>query len=316
MSEPEVTVVDVAVLGGGPAGATAAVHLAREGFSVNLIDPLGVGGALINVDQLPDYPGFPNGVAGWDLAAALGEHVLSAGVSMTMGTAGAPRFDEGVWTVPIPDSGRVVQARAILVATGSRPRPLPGDDGTLEGRGVSYCAACDGPMFAGQPVVVVGDALIAFAEAMSLASFAETVTIIVATDQPSAGQAWVDAVTALPNTRLLVGHTVTALRIGEHGRVIGVDTATTNGERRTVEAAAVFGALDRLPNSEPFTTVAELDVNGRLPVDHTYAVPGAAPGLFAAGDVRIGAPLRAIAAAGDGAGAAIAIATFLRRRAD
>ncbi len=314
MSEPEVTVVDVAVLGGGPAGATAAVHLAREGFSVCLIDPLGVGGALINVDQLPDYPGFPNGIVGWDLAAALGEHALSAGVSMTMGTAGVPLCEAGVWTVPVPDSARAVQARAILVATGCRPRPLPGDDGTLEGRGVSYCAACDGPMFAGQPVVVVGDALVAFAEAMSLAPCAETVTIIFGADQPSAGQAWVEAVTALPNTRLLAGHTVTALRIGEHGRVIGVYTATTSGERRTVEAAAVFGALDPLPNSEPFTTVAELDADGRIPVDQTYAVPGAAPGLFAAGDVRIGASFRAIAAAGDGAGAAVAIAAFLRHR--
>lgn len=313
MSEPEVITSDVAVLGGGPAGATAALHLAREGFSARLIDPLGVGGALINVDQLPDYPGFPNGVAGWDLAAALGEHVLSAGVSMTMGRAGAPSCEEGMWTVPVTDAGLAVQARAILVATGCRPRPLPGDDGTLEGRGVSYCAACDGAMFAGQPVVVVGDALIAFAEAMSLAPFAETVTVVFGPDKPSAGRAWVEAVTALHNTRLLAGHTATALQIGEDGRVIGVDTSTASGECRMVGAAAVFGALDPLPNSEPFAAVAGVDADGRIPVDHEYAVPGAPPGLFAAGDVRIGAPLRAIAAAGDGAGAAVAIATFLRR---
>ena len=314
MSEHEVTIVDVAVLGGGPAGATAAIHLAREGFSVCLIDPLGVGGALINVDQLPDYPGFPNGVPGWDLAAALGEQVLSAGVSVAMGTAGTPVWNERVWTVPVVASAQTVQAGAVLVATGCRPRPLPGDDGTLEGRGVSYCAACDGPMFTGQPVVVVGDALIAFAEALSLAPYARTVTVVFGADRPSAGEAWIEALAALPTTRLLAGHTVTALRTGENGQVVGVDTVTASGERPMVEAAAVFGALDPLPNSEPFTTVAELDADGRIPVDRSYAVPGADPGLFAAGDVRADAPLRAIAAAGDGAGAAVAIAGFLRHR--
>jgi thioredoxin reductase (NADPH) len=313
MTEPRPTTVDVSVLGGGPAGATAALHLAREGFSVCLVDPLGIGGALINVDRLPDYPGFPDGVAGWDLAAALGEHALAAGVSVMMGHADAPICEGGAWNVPVTEAGAALRSRAVLVATGCRPRPLPGDDGGLEGRGVSYCAVCDGPVFAGHPVVVVGDGLIAFAEATSLAPVAEIVTVVFGADQPSAGRAWVETATSHDNVRLLAGHTVTGLQIGEQGRVTGVDVSSAGGERRSIGAAAVFGALDPVPNSEPFIAVAGVGTDGRIPVDHAHAVPGAAPGIFAAGDIRVGATQRAVAAAGDGAGAALEIAAFLHR---
>jgi thioredoxin reductase (NADPH) len=312
VSGPEVITVDVAVVGGGPAGATAAFHLARQGFAVRLIDPLGIGGALINVERLPDYPGFPDGVAGWDLAAALGEQALSAGVAVTMGRAGAAIGQGDGWAVPVADAGVAVVARAVIIATGCRPRPLPGDDGTLEGNGVSYCAACDGGLFAGQAVVVVGDDAVAMAEAISLAPLASTVTVAFSAEEPQAGRAWLEAASAFPNVRLLAGQTVTTIHVDEQGRVIGVAASSTSGERR-IDVAGVFGALDPLPNSELIVGLAVLDVDGRIPVDRAYAVPGAAPGLFAAGDVRAGAPLRAVAAAGDGAGAAAAIGFFLRR---
>lgn len=301
--------VDVVVLGGGPAGATAAARLAAGGFAVVLVDPLGVGGALINVDHLPDHPDHPEGIAGWDLAATLGEEALSAGAAVTMGRAGTPTWKGGVWTVPVDGGGETIQARAVLVATGCRPRRLPGDgDGTLEGRGVSYCAVCDGGLFAGRPVVVVGDGPVAFAEARTLAELAASVTVVVAGAEPAADASWVEAARAAGPVEVLTGHTVTAVTVGgDGGPVTGVET----GAGAAIAAAGVFGALDPVPSSETVAGLVPLDPDGRIPTDDACAAPGAPPGLFAAGDVRRGAAMRAVAAAADGTRAAAAIASYL-----
>lgn len=302
-------IVDVVVLGGGPAGATAAARLAADGFSVTLVDPLGIGGALINVDHLPDHPDHPGGIAGWDLAAALGEDALGAGVGVTMGRAGPPTWADGIWTVPVDGGGEPLRARAVLVATGCRPRPLPGDAaGALEGRGVSYCAVCDGGLFAGQPVVVVGDGPVAFAEARTLAEMASSVTVVVAGPAPAADRSWVEAAHSAGPVEVLTGQAVTAVTVsGDGARVTGVETAAGT----SLAAAGVFGALDPVPNSEPVADLAALDPDGRIPADGSYAVPGAPPGLFTAGDVRAGAAQRAVSAAADGTRAATAIASFL-----
>ncbi len=304
-----VDAIDVVVLGGGPAGATAAARLAAGGFAVVLVDPLGLGGALINVDHLPDHPDHPEGIAGWDLAAILGDDALSAGVAVTMGRADTPTWEDGVWTVPLDGGRETVRARAVLVATGSRPRPLPGDgDGGLEGRGVSYCAVCDGGLFAGQRVVVVGDGPVAFAEARTLAELAASVTVVVSGEAPEANASWVEAARAAGPVEVLAGHTVTAVTVGgDGGRVTGVETAGG----AAIAAAGVFGALDPVPNSEPLARLVPLDPDGRIPTDDAFSVPSGPPGLFAAGDVRRGAALRAGAAAADGTWAAAAIASYL-----
>lgn len=303
--------VDVVVLGGGPAGATAAARLAAQGLAVVLVDPLGIGGALINVDHLPDHPDHPEGIAGWDLAANLGDEALSAGAAVTMGRADTPTWEDGVWAVPVDGGRETIRARAVLVATGCRPRPLPGDEGgALEGRGVSYCAVCDGGLFAGQPVVVVGDGPVAFAEARTLGELAASVTVVVAGGEPEADASWVEAARAAGPVEVLTGHTVTAVTVGADGaRVTGVET----GAGAVIAAAGVFGALDPVPNSEPVAGLVALDPDGRIPADDGFAVPGAPPGLFAAGDVRRGAALRAVAAAADGTRAAAAIASYLTR---
>ena len=312
MSIAETRSYDVVVLGGGPAGTSAALFCARDGLQVSIVDPLGIGGALINVENLPDYPGFLNGVAGWDLASSLGEQALLAGVELVLGRAETPVPSNDGWLVPVPDSGQRLAARAVVVATGCRPRALPGDDRqrSLQGHGVSYCAACDGPLFRGQRVVVVGGGDVAMAEAISLVPLVEHVTIVFPETLPSAGKAWLDQVLGLANVTVLGGHTVRGLRaVG--GAVEGVEGLTSDGSPFFLAASGVFGALDPLPNSEILGPSIELAADGRIPTDPKFAVLRAPVGLFAVGDVRAGSAQRAVVAAGEGAAAGLAVAAFL-----
>lgn len=298
----------VLVIGGGPAGATAALVLAREGRPVGLVDPLGVGGQLVNVEHLPDFPGFPGGVAGWDLAASLGEQVLDAGVELVLGRAAWIRLEPGGrWRVAVDGTER--EAAAVLVAAGCRPHPLPGSTG-LEGRGLSYCAACDGGLFAGKDVLVVGGGDLAMAEACSLAPLAARVTILFAGSEPTAGAAWRAAAASHPNVALLPRALVMAVR-EEAGSVTGLTVVDeASGQTRQVDGAGVFGALHGVPNSELVATFTELDPDGGVRTGPGYAVAGS-PGLFAAGDVRARSARRAAVAAGEGAAAALALSAHL-----
>lgn len=303
--------VDLVVIGGGPAGASAAFWAARLGWRVALVDPLGVGGQLLNVDQLPDYPGFPAGVAGWDLAAALGEQVLEAGVELALGRAERLHRVDGGWRVEVDGQART--AVAVLVATGSRPRPLPGAAPELEGRGVSYCAACDAGLVAGRRAVVVGGGDVALAEAQTLAAVAGEVVVVFPEVGPTAAAARVDAVADLPRVRLLPGWVLRAVGV-EGGRVTGVELGRPGtDERRFVEADAVFGAVDGPANGELLAGLGALDGEGAVRTDTALAVAGA-PGVFAAGDVRSGSVRRAATAAGEGVAAALAVDAQLRAR--
>ncbi len=297
---------DVMVVGGGPCGATAALFLARDGHRVGLIDPLGIGGQLINVEHIVDYPGFPTGVAGWDLAAAIGEQALAAGVELVMGTASAirPVVGDG-WRVQVDIAGH--PARAVLLATGTRPTPLPGAE-QLEGRGVSYCASCDGGLFAGRPVAVIGGGGIALAEALSLAAVASDVTVVVPGPTPTASAASLVLVRNTPNIRLVHGQPVNV--VAENGRAVGIDYCDPfTGATHRLVADGVFGGLNGIPNAELAADFAPLGADGGVLGDG-YDLSGA-PGLFVAGEVRSGATRRAVAAAGEGAAAAEAISRYL-----
>jgi thioredoxin reductase (NADPH) len=302
---------EIVVAGGGPAGLTAAFFAARHGRSTILLDPLGMGGAILNTERVEDFPGFPEGVPGFDLGPRIQEQVAEAGGAFEMGEArGIERRSDG-WCV-VTDSGEILAA-AVIVATGSRPRELgvPGER-ELTGKGISTCASCDGPLFRGEVVAVCGSGDSALIETLELVRH-DIQVVLVHPDQTLTGQETYARRVGESAQVEIRQRTVVEEILGD-GRVEGIrvrDLAT--GESRTIAVAAVFPYVGRVPNTALLEGVLELDGHGRVSTDTWMRTE--LPGLFAAGDVRADSAGQAITAAGDGATAAIAAHRYLAERA-
>jgi thioredoxin reductase (NADPH) len=298
------------VLGGGPAGTSAATALAEAGFDVVVVDPLGFGGRLVNMDVVRDDPDALDGPAGWDLAASLGEAAMAAGVSANFGRAERVEPAGRGWRVTV--DGDEHGAVAVLVATGCRNRPVPGDeDGALAGGGVSYCAVCDAQLFAGRPVVVWGGDVWAWTEVASLAPVASSVVWVDPTPAGTSPPTVVRSVAALDEVRTVRPGELISVRV-EGSMVRAVEVAHgPRGRHETIDAAGVFGADATLPNRGPVAGVAACDEDGFVLTDAAFACP-AQPGLFAAGEVRRGAGRSVAAAMAEGVAAAAALAAYVR----
>jgi thioredoxin reductase (NADPH) len=302
---------EIAVAGGGPAGLSAALFAARHGRSTILLDPVGLGGAILNTERVEDFPGFPEGVPGFELGPRIQEQVANAGVVLELEEVRRiePRGDD--WAV-VTDSGEIV-AGAVIVATGSRPCKLgvPRED-EFEGKGLSHCASCDGPLYRGKAVAMVGGGDSALLETLELTHHDVQVVLIDADETFSGQETYGRRVRESAQVEIR-HHTVVEEILGD-GRVGGVrlrDLET--GESSTVPAAGIFVHVGRLPNTACLEGLVALDEGGRVPTDISMRTQ--LPGLFAAGDVRVGAAGQAISAAGDGATAAVSAHRYLVERA-
>ena len=287
------------MIGGGLAGLTAGLFAARLGLSTLVLEPRVPGGQLINVERVEGFPGFLEGVAGYELGPTVQEQAMNAGTEFRLAGVERLRADGGAWIATTSD-GDELRARAAIVATGSHPRPLgrPGEAG-LVGRGISHCATCDGPLFRGKTVGVVGGGDSGLQEALTLASQAGRVLVFERLSEAPGQAAFRAQVEAAGPIELRLGAEVVAV-LGE-GAVAGVRVRGPGGEEE-VELAGLFVYAGLDPASAFLRELIELDAGGHVPVDATLATGRA--GLFAAGDVRQGAPGYAISAAGDGALAA------------
>jgi thioredoxin reductase (NADPH) len=301
---------EVAVLGGGPAGLTAALFAARHGRSTVLLDPLGMGGAILNTERIEDWPGFPEGVPGFEFGPRLQEQVLAAGGTVepleVSGIEG--RGDE--WTV-VTESRELV-AGALIIATGTRPRLLgvPGE-AELAGKGISHCASCDGPLFRGRTVAMVGGGDSALLETLELGG--HDVRVVLIHDGEAFGAQETYGRRVLENGHVEVRQRTVVEEILGNGSVEGVRVRDlASGESTTIEVAAVFVHIGRVPNTELLAGVLPLDDRGRVTTDASMRTE--LPGLFAAGDVRADSAGQAVTAAGDGATAAIAAHRYLSSR--
>jgi thioredoxin reductase (NADPH) len=301
------TEFDVVIAGGGIAGMTAAVTAARLGRKTLVLTGDVPGGQLISIEKIEGYPGFPEGVPGYDLCPMLQEQAAAAGTEFMM--TGLERLDaqDGKWRVTTGEGD--ILARAVIVATGSSLKKLdvPGEQ-RLTGNGVSHCASCDAPLFRGRIVTVVGGGDSAMQEALTLAAFASKV-IILHRGEALTGQAcYRDRVTAHQKIDIRFNTAVTEI-LGE-AKVTGLRTRKLgDGAVADLEVAAIFAYIGLQPNTALLQDRLSLDRAGRIPTDGWMR--SELVGVCAAGTVRCQSPYRAVSAAGDGASAAVTADRYL-----
>jgi thioredoxin reductase (NADPH) len=299
---------DVVIAGGGIAGMTAAVTAVRLGRKTLVLTGDVPGGQLMSIEKVDGYPGFPEGVPGYDLCPILQEQAAASGTEFIM--QGLERLDtlDGKWRVTTGEGD--ILARAVIVATGSSLRKLdvPGEQ-RLTGNGVSHCASCDAPLFRDRIVAVVGGGDSAMQEALTLAAFASKV-IILHRGEVLTGQAFYrDRITAHQKIDVRSNTAVTEI-LGE-AKVTGLRThKSSEGANADLEVAAVFAYIGLQPNTVVLQGRLNLDSAGRIPTDGWMRTELA--GVCAAGTVRCQSSYRAVSAAGDGASAAVTIDRYLK----
>jgi thioredoxin reductase (NADPH) len=293
---------DVVVIGGGLAGLTAGLFAARYGRSTLVVETMLPGGHLVNVERIEDFPGFPEGVPGYDLGPLAQEQAERHGAQFRLAEVDGLEPVGRDWRVVIGQGG--VRATAVIVATGARPKGLgvPGED-RLNGRGISHCATCDGPLFGGRVVGVAGQGDWALQEALTLASHAARVIVLNAGAALVGQESHRRRLAAQPVVE--VRHNVAIQEVVGDPTLSGVrlrDAIT--GAETQLDLAGLFVYAGLTPNSELLAGRLRLADDGRIPTDGWMRTE--LPGVFAAGDVRQDAPGHAITSAGDGATAAIA----------
>ncbi len=312
----ERTELDVAVVGSGPAGMTAALYAARAGLSVAVFERMGPGGQMTQTERLDNYPGFAEGVDAFELSFAMASQAERFGAERVSDEVVDLNVD-AVKKLLTCASGAQYSARAVIVATGAEPRELGVlGEAELRGRGVSYCATCDGGFFRGKVAVVVGGGNTAVGDALYLSRICEKVYVVHRRDLFRADALYLNALSELPNVELVLNSTVEAIRSTTDGGVpmphvesILVRDRNT-GDERLVNTDAVFIAVGTTPRSNV------LKAAGVALNEAGYAIAGESgatnvPGVFVAGDVREKPLRQVITAASDGANAATAAFEYL-----
>jgi thioredoxin reductase (NADPH) len=298
---------DLVVIGAGLAGLTAAMFGARHGLHTVVVDQMGAGGQIINAERVEDFPGFPEGIPGYDLGPLVQEQAEAAGAEFVLDTATGLRLD-GANRIVSCDAEDELQARAVIIACGSSFRRLgiPGEE-QFTGRGVSTCATCDGPFFIGEPVGVIGGGDSALDEALVLAQFGSSVTVFHRGAEVDGQQVFRKRIAESPKIEVVLNATVEAI-VGDEA-VSGV-RVVTNGSVSEHAVRGVFVYVGLEPNTAFLRDVVELDPAGHIVTD--LMMQTSVPGVFAAGDLRQHSVRQLVSAAGDGATAAVAAYRYVK----
>lgn len=297
--------VDIIIIGAGPAGMTAAIYARRASKTVLVLEAMSYGGQIINTPDIENYPVAAH-ISGFDFATKVYEQAKALGAEF--------KFEKAVEIRDNGDSKTVVtaknayEAKAVIIATGSENRKLgiEGED-KLVGRGVSYCATCDGAFFRNKKVAVVGGGNTALEDALYLADIAETVYLIHRRDQFRGENSTVEKLRQRDNVQFVYNSQVT--RLNADKRLQSIEVTDKQGNVTTLEVSGLFVAVGRIPENQNFASVVELDGAGYALAAENCRTK--TPGVFVAGDNRVKEVRQLVTATADGAVAATEAIKFI-----
>ena len=298
---------DVVIIGGGPAGLTAGLYTSRARLSSLLIERGMVGGQIVNAEQIDNYPGFPDGISGFELGELLHRQAAKYGLETIIAEATAIELQDNQKVVKTTEGDYA--GRAVVVANGSDRVKLgvPGEEEFI-GKGVSYCATCDAAFFRDQAVAVVGGGNAVINEALQLSKFAAKVIVIHRRQELRATRIMQEKAFAESKIEFLWNTVVEAIEGEDFVKRLRLLNRQT-GEKFVLDVPGVFVAIGFKPNTDYLKGILPLDATGAIITDSKMATE--IHGIFAAGDIRSNSGRQAIAAAGDGAIAAIYAERFI-----
>ena len=302
---------DLIVIGGGPAGLSAALYAAREGIETLIIERSGVGGQAGTTERIDNYPGFAQGIGGAELADAMREHAERFEVEILPAQTVTSIEAQGDYKMISTESGDSYCGRSLLLTPGATYRRLnvPGEE-DLIGAGIHFCATCDGPFYKGQELLVVVGGNSGIEEGLFLTKFATKVTILEVGERLRASQILQEKAASHPQIEVRLNTTVVEFKgDGKLSSVVIKDTAT--GETAEITPGAVFVFIGLLPNTAFVKDSVDLDQWGAISTSPTMET--SLEGVFAAGDARSGSTKQVASAVGEGATAALMIRQYLER---
>ena len=300
---------DIIIVGAGTAGLSAAIYGLRAGKSVLVLEQASYGGQIINTPEIENYPAIQK-ISGFEFATNLYNQAKNLGAEFAFekveGIEDKGQFKE------VKTKDKSYEGKTVILATGAKNRSLGVEkEEELVGKGISYCATCDGMFYRGKVVAVNGGGNTAVEDATFLSDYVEKVYVIHRRDEFRADKAEVDRLTSKPNVELVLNSTVKTLESDASG-LTGVVVANKDGEERTLKVDGLFVAIGQAPDNQAFSDLVELDGKGYISAGESTLTK--TPGIFTAGDCRTKAIRQLATAASDGAVAGLAAVSYINEK--